>query len=168
MKLSFRSIPDLTPGGEIRKAQRADVPRLVELWTDLMQIHADRDPRFALSDNATSVMIRRFHYLIQDRDALLLLSIEQDQVVGFAVGHIDQNLPFFKGEALGFVSDVYILPSHRRQGRARRLYLALQDWFRSRRVSSIQLHVAPFNPEAQAFWQSLGFREFLVRMCAEP
>jgi GNAT superfamily N-acetyltransferase len=83
------------------------------------------------------------------------------------VGHVDANLPFLDGPVIGFISDVYVEDAHRKQGRATRLYAALCQWFRSRRVSSIQLHAAALNPESHAFWSRLGFHDYLVRMWAD-
>jgi len=143
---------------------RGDVARLVELWTRLMNGHAEMDPRFALTPDAPQQMSRRFQSLLQDRDALILVSETAGDVVGFGVGHLDANLSFFRGPIIGFISDVYVLEEYRRQGRAARLVNTLRGWFIQNRASSIQLHAAACNPGAHAFWRSMGFTDFLIRM----
>ena len=159
-----RTEPDEWLNGDVRQAHRADIPRVVELWELLMAVHQEVDDRFAMADDAAVIMTRRFHALLHDRDARLLVSVANGTIVGFTLGHVDFNLPFLVGSTIGFISDLYVDESHRHQGRAVRLVEALRSWFRARGVSSIQLHAASCNPESYQFWSRLGFHDFLVRM----
>ena len=159
--------PPIAASPEIRRAEKRDVARLVELWMALMAVHEKADSRFEVVDATPQIMSQRFHYLMHDRDALVLVSTDGDEVVGFIVGNIDVNLPFFKGTLIGFVADLFVDPDYRRTGRARRMVEALRGWFLARRVSSIQLHAAACNPSAHDFWAQMGFRDYLVRMLAD-
>lgn len=162
-----RSVPDLPRGGEVRRADRRDVGRLVELWLELMNLHAAVDSRFVVREDAGRTMARRFSELLTDPDTIILVSQSDGEMVGFAVAHIDINLPFLPGTTVGFISDIYVLDAYRRQGRAARLVAAMRDWFKSRKVTVIQLHAASCNPAAQQFWERMGFSDYLVRMWGE-
>jgi GNAT superfamily N-acetyltransferase len=151
----------------IRRGERRDVARLVGLWLQLMDYHRARDARFAIVPDADRIMDRRFRRILSDSDSRLLVSEAGDRIVGFVVGHIDLNVPVFPGRTIGFIADLFVEEDFRRQGRARGLVNVLMEWFRSRKVTSIQLHAASCNPGAHEFWQQVGFKDFLIRMSAD-
>ena len=43
---------------------------------------------------------------------------------------------------------------------------ALRQWFREQNVTHFDWHVAAQNPDALAFWRSVGGREVMIRMRA--
>ena len=161
---NYLDLPFL-PG--VRRAERRDLGAIVELWLRLMQLHREVDRRFELVANASQVMTQRFQGLLNDPDALILVSHEDGQIVGFLVGQIDVNLPFFPGATMGFVSDLYVVDGYRREGRGERMVEVLRSWFRMRGVSSIQLHAAACNPVAHEFWKKMGFEDYLMRMWSD-
>jgi len=57
----------------------------------------------------------------------------------------------------GWVYYLAVQPSHQRQGVARALMSACEDWVRERGVLKIQLMVRSTNPSALAFYQAVGF-----------
>ena len=57
----------------------------------------------------------------------------------------------------GYVYDVEIKPEHRRQGHARRAFLALEPIAAGLGLDHIGLHVFGHNPGAQALYQQLGY-----------
>ena len=153
---------------EIRRAGRTDLNRLTELWLALMADHAALDERFRVRADGGRLMRNRFQLLLNDANCRILVSRSEGDVVGFAVGHVDANVPFLPGPSIGFISDVYIAPEFRMQGRPKRLVHTLRNWFVQRDVSSIQLHAAACNPQSQEFWRRIGFRDYLIRMWLDP
>jgi ribosomal protein S18 acetylase RimI-like enzyme len=57
----------------------------------------------------------------------------------------------------GWVYYLAVQPSHRRQGVARRLMSACEDWVRERGVLKIQLMVRHANQDVIAFYSALGY-----------
>jgi GNAT superfamily N-acetyltransferase len=73
-------------------------------------------------------------------------------VTGMAKGVLHQGC--------GHVSFIYVQPDRRGRGNGRALLRALCDWFTEQNVVALTLGVDASNPDALAFWQRLGFREF--------
>lgn len=76
---------------------------------------------------------------------------------GPAVGHLWFALETRHGRRTAFVFDVEIRPEHRRQGHARRAFLALESLAGELGVLGIGLHVFGFNKPAQALYGALGY-----------
>jgi ribosomal protein S18 acetylase RimI-like enzyme len=64
----------------------------------------------------------------------------------------------------GYVYDVAIDPSHRRQGHAREAFLALESLGREMGLAEIGLHVFWNNDGAQALYRSLGYEPTGINM----
>jgi ribosomal protein S18 acetylase RimI-like enzyme len=82
----------------------------------------------------------------------VLVLEESGEVVGMAKGILDQGC--------GHVSFIYVDPLKRGRGSGRALLRALGDWFAEQNVCAVTLGVDSSNPDALAFWERLGFREF--------
>jgi len=57
----------------------------------------------------------------------------------------------------GWVYYLAVQPSHQRQGLARALMVACEDWVRARGVLKIQLMVRHSNQDVIAFYNALGY-----------
>ena len=83
---------------------------------------------------------------------------EENGVIVACAGGIIRRDPFtqqfFKRCEYGYVMDVYVEPSHRRQGIARTLTEKIVDWLRTQDVVLATLHASRF---AGTLYQSLGF-----------
>jgi ribosomal protein S18 acetylase RimI-like enzyme len=63
-----------------------------------------------------------------------------------------------------FVYDLEIAPEFRRQGHARRSFLALETLVAELGIDHIGLHVFSFNVGAQALYESLGYQVTGINM----
>jgi len=117
----------------IRPARPADRERLRDLQTNL------REPNPPLLDYAV------------DGPPVVLVSTASNTPVGYLVA-------FHDGET-GYVAEIAVAPTHRREGRARRLLSAAFDHLRSEGCSEIRLTVHPENDPARQLYESLGFGE---------
>jgi len=116
----------------IREARPADRPALERLQQLLP------DPAPELLDDAAGGEV--------------LVSTAPDPETGadVPVGY----LLWFPGETV-YVAEIAVLPSHRREGRGRRLFRALFN--RLSAGTAIELRVAAANEGAQRFYRELGF-----------
>ncbi|PSP55131.1 N-acetyltransferase [Halobacteriales archaeon QS_1_67_19] len=117
----------------IRPAAPADRERLRELQRHL------REPNPALLDYAVS------------GPPLALVSVADGRPVGYLVA-------FHDGET-AYVAEIAVAPTHRREGRARRLLGAAFDRLREAGCSAVRLTVHPDDDPARSLYQSLGFAE---------
>lgn len=117
----------------IRPARPADRERLRDLQTNL------REPNPPLLDYAV------------EGPPVVLVSTASNIPVGYLVA-------FHDGET-GYVAEIAVGPTHRREGRARRLLSTAFDRLRSEGCSEIRLTVHPESEAARRLYDSLGFEE---------
>ena len=122
----------------IRPARPDERERLRELQTHL------REPNPALLD-----------YAVEGPPLVLVSTASEPDAGGTPVGY----LVAFHDEEAGYVAEVAVAPTHRREGRARRLLAATFDRLRAEGCSRVRLTVHPENDPARRLYESLGFEE---------
>lgn len=148
----------------IRPAGERDLPACIEMFTDLNRLQAPWrvfPPRSGLAGE----MERKYHAALADPDALLLVAEEEGDLVGMAAGHVHQPSTFSRELAVE-ISSVYVRPSHRRRGVARRLTAEVARFARSRGVDRITLKTFAQNEEAVEAWVRMGFEARALQMTA--
>jgi ribosomal protein S18 acetylase RimI-like enzyme len=110
-------------------------------------------------------MERTYQAALADPDALLLVAEQEGRAVGMAAGHLHQPSAFSTEMAVE-LSSVYVRPSHRRQGVARRLTTEVARFARSRGVDRITLKTFAQNEEAVEAWARMGFESRALQMTA--
>lgn len=83
------------------------------------------------------------------------------KVIGFAHGMIKFLPDYLGGQPIGFITHIFVDKDCRHLDIGTRLVSILEEWFRLKRVHSIELQVISGNPEAMAFWKNLGYTEEL-------
>ncbi|MBC7814370.1 MAG: GNAT family N-acetyltransferase [Burkholderiales bacterium] len=151
----------------IRPLVRDDVDALAALWGQLIIYHQALDPSLpGPARNGARRYAQRLIERIDDRETLTLVADIDGEVVGFALGMVVDLAPdVFAQEKSGFLADIFVNEDHRRHGIGRALVEALERWFNDEHeLQHYEWHVAAQNPEARAFWQSIGGRDVMVRM----
>lgn len=154
----------MTPYLQIRPATVRDIPRILPLWEALAALHGELDPALAVEPQAAREYVEFLRDAIGRSDTCVMLAVDGDSVVAFALGRI-QVLPLpFRDQRRGWIQDVFTIPARRREGIGRRLVETLLAWFADRRVALVELTVAIRNAEAVHFWEALDFSTYMVRM----
>jgi len=94
---------------------------------------------------------------------LVILAKEQGKPVGFAQGLIKFLPDYLGGFAVGSITHVYVDDDSRRSGIGKVLVNLLEEWFRIKKVHSVELQVIAGNPMAKEFWKGLGYEEELLQ-----
>lgn len=143
-------------GIPLRAARRGDLPSLHVLWQALLAEHARLDPRLSVHPGAAEWLAAHVAEALQDPARVLLVAEEGGRlVVGFVSARL---LPAAPGEAReAEIGDLFVAQPRRRRGIARRLAQRAMDVLYERGAREVRLQAATSNPEALAFWRSLGF-----------
>jgi len=146
---------------EIRGAEHRDIPRLVQLWHELMDHHAAIDPYFEKSEAGPANFERFVSSLLLIEDARVLVAADAGLVVGYCIGQIMTRPPVFKKELHGFITDMTVTASYRRRGVGGRLLAGMMGWFGSKNIDRVELNVVPGNVAGVEFWRKQGFRDYM-------
>jgi len=152
------------PHVKIRRAKADDVEAILDLWHEMMSFHARLDRRFCPTPDGREHFRCILLEWMQQTQYCVLVAESGNRLVGYTIGRLAENPPVLSPPLLGHVSDICVSPPWRRQGVARRLFLALRKWMLKQGATVVQLHVAARNPDAQAFWRQMGFSPFMTRM----
>jgi ribosomal protein S18 acetylase RimI-like enzyme len=94
---------------------------------------------------------------------LLILAKNDEKAVGFAHGMIKFLPDYLGGYAVGTITHVYVNDDFERSGIGKAMVNLLEDWFRLKKVHSIELQVITGNHAANEFWKNLGYRDELIQ-----
>lgn len=148
----------------IRKATFEDLGVILELWDKMMDEHQRRDPRIRLTEGALAAYRSYLSYHLVHSESCVRVAEGPAGVVGFCLLTINRNLPMFHPERYGYLSDLAVEGSWRRQGIGRALLADVSRWLAGMNVHSIQLQYYSFNGAGEAFWRAMGFSPFYTRM----
>jgi GNAT superfamily N-acetyltransferase len=95
------------------------------------------------------------------RFGLVILANKGDKAIGFAHGLIKYLPDYLGGYAVGSITHVYVDDDHTRSGAGKTMVNILEEWFRTKKVHSVELQVITGNPAAKEFWKKLGYVEEL-------
>lgn len=122
----------------IRPYQDGDEPGVVTLWTEVFGYPASHN-------NPSRSLHRKLNH---DRD-LLRVAIESGRVIGTVMGGYDGHR--------GWLYSVAVDPAHRRRGVATALVREMERLLADRGCPKINLQILATNPQAVAFYRSLGY-----------
>ena len=122
---------------ELAASGEAYLARLDEHWQGDLELKL----KLALTDVGSAI-------LLNPGTGFIALQIARPFVVSSYV------------RAVGYIEMCWVDPVKRRQGLARALVRAAEDWFGDRGLDFVELHYLSANPTAAAFWQACGYEAF--------
>ena len=152
----------------VRRMSRGDIDAVVRLWKGTVEYHAGIDERLEVRDDAEQ-SFRRFlrRSIPASGDMLLLVADLGGEIAGFLIGVIRDSAPVFVRSRHGYIMDIYVDPTFRRQGIGRRLVETALEWFASRGADNVRLMVAAANEAGIAFWKGIGFDDYFIELWKE-
>lgn len=95
---------------------------------------------------------------------LVLVLEDEDCLQGYMLSRIDRNIPVFKNEWAGYVSDIYLEEKYRGKGSGTKMWKLTLDWFKEKGVKEISIKVLHYNPDAFNSYKKWGFRHVMNEM----
>lgn len=155
----------------VRDGRPEDLDEVLRLWVQMVEFHAALDPSLRMRTDAEGQESMRLFLQasLENPDSRLFVAevAGRDGLAGFLLAHIRTVSPIALPPTAGYISDICVEESLRRQGIGRALYLAAREWFKECGQSVIRLNAATANPVSQAFWRAMGAVEQMVVMRIE-
>lgn len=148
----------------VRRAKACDLELVLDLWQEMLDVHARLDGRFRHTPDARELFRPTLEQWLAHPNMVVLVAGCGEKIVGYLIARIDENPPMLVPQRHGHVSDICVAPDQRRSGAGRRLFSAARAWFRRKGIDVVQLNVAAANPTAQEFWREMGFQDYVHRM----
>ncbi len=156
------------PEAAIRRAQSRDMAFITELWRKLAEEMAACDERAAVRPEAEILWAKWAGARLRDEHSCVLVAETVAEaggdIVGYLLGHIDEAQPIYEKRRHALISDVFVEPEHRHGGLATKLCEEAFGFFREQGIDHVRVNVLGSNSAGRAFWEKLGFADFLERL----
>lgn len=147
----------------IRKASKNDIPSIVGLMKNLISFHAGIDHYYKPVSAYRGLAVYAQSGLKGSKKAIFVAEVHGN-IIGYLFAEV-RPAPFFSKERfVGAINDVCTAPMMRQRGVLKELWKHAAIWFKSRRVSYIELSVHIKNDPAIKAWKKLGFYAYRARM----
>lgn len=148
----------------IREALPADIPVLLDMWTELRH-HGVRRSARSSSDQLLAEVAHRYVQAIEDDTCRLVVADSGDVVFGMALFTVVSSSTLLDSPTL-HVSHMYVAAGHRKRGIGKSLMAAAASYAEERGVDQVMVSVAPGLRDANRFYARLGFAPTVVRRVA--
>ena len=144
---------------EIRRAQQNDIPRIIELLGQVLNIHAGGRPDLFIPDT-TKYSSEELSEMIKDDNNPIFVAVKDGNVLGYAFTQIRQpahSENMTKIRTL-FVDDLCVDENVRGLGTGHALFSFLKQYARENDMYHITLNVWSFNTPAECFYEKEGMK----------
>ena len=145
----------------VRDATQQDIDRVVELWAEHVDFHAQCDPRFERREGSEDGFAQHLRTQLDKSDYLLVVGEIDGEVAGFLNGELSDYPPCFAHRAHGFIDNLAVSPQWQRAGLGTALVEKAMAWFSAKGVTTVEGRVLLSNPMAMAFWQKTEFEPYM-------
>jgi len=140
------------------------VQQIIVVWQEFTQFHLDAEPLWNPGENAIGDFEIELIKQIQSDDAMVLVAIEQEEVLGFLIAEIGNQPPVFRLDRWGIITDLGIKKEYRRNGIGEKMLSEAMNWFAKDNIKLVEVYLLVQNQVATSFWSKQGFRVFSQRM----
>jgi ribosomal protein S18 acetylase RimI-like enzyme len=145
----------------VRSATRRDLEDIGNLWVELIEYHRRLDARFFVPFEGRNHYMRYIYNALRDDSFRIFLSETEGKVIGYIIGYVSENAPFFPQPRYGFIADICVTAGCRGAGAGKAMVKEMARWLKTRGLNCTQLNIAYNNELSQKFWRNLGCRDYL-------
>jgi len=145
----------------IRKAALADALILTKMIKDFNRLEEEIEPIFKKLDNKKINDLKKdIKRGIVGKQGEFILVAEGEKIWGFIFCETKKRPTIFKIKKIGFVKDLYIVPTHRKKGLGKRLVKEAEKRFKKKKLKYVGLTSLISNKNALKAYDKMGFKEY--------
>jgi ribosomal protein S18 acetylase RimI-like enzyme len=134
---------------------------MVELWKDLMDFHATRDPIFTRKPDGEKAWETFMRENMAKDKACVFVAERENRLVGYCLALVSNYPPVLSAPTYGELMDLMVHEEYRRRGVGERLFHAAMAWYSQQGIHRIEVRVAVTNEISTGFWRKMGFKPYL-------
>jgi len=131
------------------------------MWYEKTVLQQQADSRLRFAPDAEARWQTAASGWLHEAGLALLVAVDADQPVGYAAVRVEAGAPGLLPEHVGVLVDMGLDTHRYRGGVGRALVSAAQDWLRDHGAAQMTVAVSRRSAVEQAFWRSLGAREWM-------
>jgi diamine N-acetyltransferase len=151
----------------IETALPDDLPRVLDLWYELMELTAEYNRHYHLVSNARHLQESYFKAFFESSSATIFLARERREIVGFTNVYVTRPAAVFVQNSLGIIENLYVLPAYRRRRIGGLLVAGAHEYFTDFDTDEIYVNVIPANETSEKFWAAMGYKTQKLTMAFE-
>jgi ribosomal protein S18 acetylase RimI-like enzyme len=156
----------------IREAKIKDSIKITELAKEFMHYHDETiiknnplmKPYLDKRKDHSAIFRKFLEKNIRSRNAVVFIAESDGNAAGYSLNYIKNNIPIFKMEKIGYISDLFVKKEYRSKGISTRFKDAAMQWFKSKKIRYISLCVYNDNEFAHSVYKRWGFIDYHVEM----
>lgn len=154
----------------IRKARLSDVDEIVELWKRFMEQQRGlghkqgEDMLPVMRKNAPEIIRKYISRSIRGKNGFVVVIEDGGKLQGYMLSRIQKNIPVFREDHTGYVSDIYLEEKYRGKGLSTEMWLETLRWFREKNIREVGIRVLSYNDTAYEVYRKWGFRDYLKEL----
>ena len=141
---------------EIRKLVESDYDMVIELYKELDEMHVQARPDYFVHRDKVKIYPKdAFIHNLSYPGGLELGAFENGQLVGVVSATLWEESGMVKDVKTVCLDNIYVLPRHRRNGVATRLFTEVELWAKEQGAIRLDLYTWDFNKNAIAMYQAM-------------
>lgn len=159
----------LRPVGKasIRRATRSDAKDIVDLVVRLKKLNNEFDPLFGVVADVKQRAEKYVSSSFETDKCLLMVATAGGRVIGVVRAEIEERL-FYRPSKEGHITEMYILPEHRRMQLGQDLLQATVKELKKRGAEIIVATMPVRNEMGMSFYTKRGFRRLTETLAQMP
>lgn len=147
----------------IRPAETGDIPEIVRLTTSLFCEDAGQRDPFTNLDWPEEHGDNHFNHRITDERSHCLVAENDDQVVGYLAGQLNEQTPLRPVDAAE-IESMYVEVTHRNRGVGTELCVEFLDWAGKQGATRATVSAYVAYERAIGFYKRLGFEQHRIAL----
>jgi ribosomal protein S18 acetylase RimI-like enzyme len=151
---------------KIRPYNETDKNSAIQLIKELQDYERRLESKIWLSGN--NVAENYFDQLLKNSEQQIFLAVENDKIAGFCAIQIKhENDITYPIADYAYISDIIVAEAYRKQGFAKELLHAAEEYARKQGIKFIMATALHDNELSKAFFMNNGFRNYEIEFLKE-